>query len=261
MLADVFEQDLATIHPGQTATIRVEAYPDKVFPGEVTFIYPTVNPETRTASVRIELPNPQELLKPAMYGKVEFVSIQHKDSVLAIPESAVLDAGTRQSVLVDLGEGHFEPRLVKLGKRANDYVEVLDGLKAGEMVVVKANFLIDAESNLRAALDNFGHTNGLMPGEPGEKQETLPAQAGKTTHRGEGSIEAIDVANTTVTLAHGPITSLSWPAMVMDFKVPNSALLRTLKPGQEIVFEITEASPGEYIIVRIQSAADHGKKH
>jgi membrane fusion protein, copper/silver efflux system len=279
MLADVFEQDLVMIHAGQTATIRIEAYPDEIFTGEVTFIYPTVNPETRTASVRIELPNPQELLKPAMYGKVEFVSIQREDRVLAVPESAVLDAGTTQSVLMDLGEGRFEPRLVKLGKHANDYVEVLDGLKAGEMVVVKANFLIDAESNLKAALSGFGRSSqDLMPGEARERSQVAPGSSGTVptvplppspsssmSHRGEGVIEAIGVANTTVTLAHGPIASLSWPAMVMDFKVLNPALLRTLKPGQEIAFEITEASPGEYVIVRIQSqdsaAARQGKKH
>lgn len=279
VLADVFEQDLATIHRSQTATIRVEAYPDKVFPGEVTFIYPTVNPETRTASVRIELPNPQGLLKPAMYGKVEFVSTQGKDRVLAVPESAVLDAGTTQSVLMDLGEGRFEPRLVKLGKHANDYVEVLDGLKAGEMVVVKANFLIDAESNFKAALSGFGRSSqDLVSGEAGERGRIAsgssgtvptvplpPSPSSSMSHRGEGVIEAIGVANTTVTLAHGPIASLSWPAMVMDFKVLNPALLRTLKPGQKVAFEITEASPGEYIIVRIQpqagAAADHGKKH
>ena len=254
MLADVFEQDLAMIRPGQAANIRVEAYPDKVFNGEVTFIYPTVNPQTRTAKVRIELPNPQGLLKPAIYGRVELASPKSKDKVLAVPVSAVLNTGTRQSALVDLGEGRFEPRTVKLGIHGDDYVEVLDGLKAGEMVVVKANFLIDAESNLRAALDSFGHMNGLTPSEPGERQKALPGQAGKTTHRGEGSIEAIDAVNTTVTLAHGPIASLGWPAMVMDFKVQDPALLRTLKPGQEIAFEMTEASPGEYLIVRIQTS-------
>jgi Cu(I)/Ag(I) efflux system membrane fusion protein len=267
MLADVFEQELAMIHTGQTATIRIEAYPDEIFTGEVTFIYPTVNPETRTAKVRIELPNPQELLKPAMYGKVEFVSIQRKDRVLAVPESAVLDAGTRQSVLVDLGEGRFETRLVRLGKHANGYVEVLDGLKAGEMAVVKANFLIDAESNLKAALNGFDRSSqDLVPGEARERRQIVPGSSGTVptvplppspfspmSHSGEGVIEAIDVANTTVTLAHGPIASLSWPAMVMDFKVRDPALLRTVKPGQEIVFEITEASLGEYVIVRIQT--------
>jgi Cu(I)/Ag(I) efflux system membrane fusion protein len=253
MLADVFEQDLVLVREGQLATIRIEAYPETEFNGKVTFIYPTVNPETRTAKVRIELPNPQGLLKPAMYGRVELASPKSKDKILTVPISAVLNTGTQQSVLVDLGEGRFEPRMVKLGAHGDDYAEVLEGLAAGEMVVVKANFLIDAESNLRAALDSFG-----QQGELEEKQKIPPGQAGKTAHRGEGAIEAIDVANTTVTLAHGPIASLGWPAMVMDFKVQDPALLRALKPGQEVAFEMTEASAGEYVIVRIQPGTAPG---
>ena len=91
MLADVFEQDLGLIHPGQLATVRIDAYPDKVFNGEVAFIYPAVTPETRTAIVRIVLANPDGLLKPAMYAHVEFASIHSKDKVLTVPDSAVLD--------------------------------------------------------------------------------------------------------------------------------------------------------------------------
>jgi Cu(I)/Ag(I) efflux system membrane fusion protein len=145
VLADVFEQDLAMVRLGQPAAVRIDAYPDKVFEGKVTFIYPTVTPETRTAKVRVELPNVQGLLKPAMYARVEFASSHGKAKVLAVPDSAVLDSGTRQVVLVELGAGRFEPRVVKLGTRGDGYVEVLDGVKAGEAVVVSANFLIDAE--------------------------------------------------------------------------------------------------------------------
>ncbi|SFN72450.1 efflux RND transporter periplasmic adaptor subunit [Nitrosospira briensis] len=161
MVADVFEQDLALVRRGQAATIKIDSYPDTVFNGNVTFIYPTLNPETRTARVRIELPNMQALLKPAMYGRVELASSSSKDKVLAVPDSAVLDTGTRQLVLVDLGEGRFEPRLVKIGARADEYAEVTDGLKAGERVVVKANFLIDAESNLKAALSGSPAANAM----------------------------------------------------------------------------------------------------
>lgn len=158
MLADVFEQDLGMIHPGQLVTIRVDAYPDKVFNGEVAFTYPAVTPETRTAIVRIVLPNPDGVLKPDMYARVEFSSFHSKDKVLTVPDSAVLDTGTRRVVLVDLGAGRFEPRTVKLGMHADGYAEVLGGLRAGEAVVVKANFLIDAESNFKSALNSFGHT-------------------------------------------------------------------------------------------------------
>jgi membrane fusion protein, copper/silver efflux system len=158
-LADVFEQDLGLVRLGQSVKIRFDAYPDKAFIGKVTFIYPTVAPETRTAKVRIELPNPAGLLKPAMFARVEIASGTGRGKVLAVPDSAVLDTGTRQMVLVQRGEGAFEPRPVKLGTRTDGYIEVLDGIKAGESVVVSANFLIDAESNLKAALSSFGQVD------------------------------------------------------------------------------------------------------
>src|SRR5580704_13624655 len=163
LMADVFEQDLAQIRPGQSATITVQAYPGRVFEGRVAFVYPTLNAQTRTAKVRIEVPNPDLLLKTDMYATVEIAAPVETATVLAVPDSAVLDTGTRQTVLVDRGEGRFEPRAVKLGARADGYVAVLDGLRAGEKVVTGANFLIDAESNLRAALQAFTAPEGKSP--------------------------------------------------------------------------------------------------
>lgn len=155
IVARVFEQDLGYVRPGQKAAVSVTAYPGRTFTGRVTFVYPTVEPETRTARVRIELSNEAGLLKPDLYGTVE---IQAGESVagVAIPESAVLDSGTRQVVLIDLGGGAFEPREVELGSRGDGYVEVVKGLDAGQRVVVNGNFLIDAESNLKAALESLG---------------------------------------------------------------------------------------------------------
>ena len=113
LLADVFEQDLAQIRPGQSANITVQAYPGRVFEGRVAFVYPTVNAQTRTARVRIEVPNPDLLLKTEMYATVEIAAPSESATVLAVPDSAVLDTGTKQTVLVDRGEGRFEPRAVK----------------------------------------------------------------------------------------------------------------------------------------------------
>ena len=262
LLAEVFEHDLGQVRIGQAANIRVDAYPEKVFTGKVTFIYPTVTPESRTARVRIELANPQALLKPSMYARAEFTSSRGKGQALTVPDSAVLDTGTRQLVLVQRAEGKFEPRPVKLGARGDGYIEVLEGVKAGENVVVSANFLIDAESNLKAAFSGFGQSaDGAKPDGKGETKMVAPAAGtvptaatAPVTHRGEGTVEAVDPANASVTLAHGPIASLKWPAMSMDFKVKDAALLRTLKPGQKIAFETVAGAPGEYIIVRVQPA-------
>lgn len=256
ILADVFEQDLGLIHPGQLVTIRVDAYPDKVFNGEVAFIYPVVTPETRTAIVRIALSNSAGLLKPAMYARVEFASFHSKDKVLTVPDSAVLDTGTRRVVLVDLGTGRYEPRTVKLGMHADGYAEVLGGLRVGESVVVKANFLIDAESNFKSALNSFGHTTYYpVSGEQEIEPSSAVLSPSQVQYRGEGSIEAIDFTHATVTLAHGPIESLKWPAMTMDFRFLEPTLLQSFKPGQKVIFEIAEESAGEYVIVRIQPAA------
>jgi len=256
VLADVFEQDLSMIHAGQKVTIRVDAYPEKIFTGEVTFIYPKVTPETRTAIVRIVLDNSAGLLRPDMYARVEFASFHTDNKVLTIPDSAVLDTGTRRMVLVDLGEGRYEPRTVKLGMHADGFTEVLGGIQAGEAVVVKANFLIDAESNMKAAMSNFAHgAHGSKTDE--EKQENsgkLSAIFKPMVHRGEGSIQAIDFAHASITLAHGPITSLNWPSMTMDFRVTDPASLRSLEPGQKVSFEITEESAGEYVITHIHPA-------
>ena len=127
-----------------------------------------------------------------MYARVEFSSFHTDNKVLAIPDSAVLDTGIRRLVLVDLGEGRFEPRTVKLGMRADGYVEVLGGLETGETVVVKANFLIDAESNLQAALSSFGHSSHPATTEDKHPTEddTVSEAVSSHRHQGKGSIEA-----------------------------------------------------------------------
>ncbi|TSA10458.1 MAG: efflux RND transporter periplasmic adaptor subunit [Betaproteobacteria bacterium] len=255
LLAEVFERDLAHVGVGQSVQVKVDAYPEKVFAGKLTFIYPTLNNETRTAKARIELANPQALLKPSMHARAEFSSIHALVHSLTVPDSAVLDTGTRQLVLVQRGEGKFEPRTVKLGARGDGYVEVLQGIKAGERVVVSANFLIDAESNLKAAFSGFG--NGAEGATAkGEIKAGAPgAGTSPVTHRGEGTVEAIDLTGAGVTLAHGAIASLKWPPMTMDFKVKDKKLLRALKPGQKIAFDLVGEPGGEYTIVGIQAAA------
>ena len=160
VLADVSEHDLGGIKLGQVVTVRVRGLPGASFTGNVNLIYPQVNRETRTTRVRIELPNPDSVLLPDMYAEVE-IAAGAVEPVLAVPDSAVVDSGTRQVVILDKGEGRFEPRAVKLGARGDGYVEIREGLSEGDRVVVAANFLIDAESNLKAALR--GLTSGDQP--------------------------------------------------------------------------------------------------
>jgi membrane fusion protein, copper/silver efflux system len=153
-LIDVAERDLGAISIAQPAIVKARSFPGREFSGKVEVVYPEINKETRTARIRVELANPDLVLLHDMYVDAE-IDTGSGEPVLSVPESAVLDTGTRQAVLVDKGQGRFEPREVKLGHRGSGYVEVKRGLSEGEPIVVSANFLIDAESNLRAALKGF----------------------------------------------------------------------------------------------------------
>lgn len=155
VIADVAEADLAMIRPGTRTLVTFRAYPTEPVEGKVTLIYPEIKPETRTARVRIEVANPDSRLKADMYADVVFQPGLGGAPVLAVPSSAVIDSGTEQVVLVAKGEGRFEPRRVSLGRRSEGYREVLGGIAEGEEVVTAATFLIDSESNLRAALKTF----------------------------------------------------------------------------------------------------------
>ncbi len=268
VVADVFEQDIALVRIGAKAKVKINAYPDKLFDADITYVYPTLNPATRTVAVRLEMANPHGLLKPAMFAQVE-MTVTGKGNVLAVPTSAVIDSGTRSIVLVQLAEGRFEPREVKLGSRSDNYVEVLNGVAAGEQVVVSANFLIDAESNLKAALGGLGHAHGS--GTPDAKETAQPAaehaehgaKQSKSTvvgHQAQGTLDAIN-ADGTVSITHGPIKTLGWPGMSMDFKLANSSLAQGIKPGTAITFELVERKPGEMVITKLQakpSAAHEG---
>lgn len=155
VIADVAEQDLGMIRIGAPTTMSFRALPGETFQGRVTFVLHELEMATRTGKVRIEVENPEHRIKHEMFADVDIDTGAGDAKHLAVPMSAVIDSGNRQVVIVDRDEGRFEPRPVKLGIRGEAYVEVREGLKAGEKVVVAANFLIDAESNLKAALQGF----------------------------------------------------------------------------------------------------------
>jgi Cu(I)/Ag(I) efflux system membrane fusion protein len=154
VLADVPEYELANVEPGRSATIRIRSLPGQTFQGRVSLIYPRVNKETRTTKVRIEIANPDGVLRPDMYADVEIAAGTGRP-VVAVPDSAVIDSGTRQIVILDKGGGRFEPRQVAIGTQGGGFTEVRSGIAPGDSVVVAANFLIDAESNLKAALSGM----------------------------------------------------------------------------------------------------------
>lgn len=159
ILADIYEYELSFVKKGQNAAVTLSYDPGTVLTGQVGFIYPTLDPKTRTAKVRFELDNAGEKLKPDMYANVELrVNLGTR---LVIPQEAIIESGQKQVVFLHLGGGKLEPRLVKTGVRTGEWSEVLEGLKEGDHIVTSANFLIDSESRLKAAVDSMGGMPGM----------------------------------------------------------------------------------------------------
>jgi RND family efflux transporter MFP subunit len=181
IMADLFEYEAPNIHVGETARVSLQAHPGGTFSARVDYIQPQVDPTTRTLKIRLDMDNPGLMFKPDMYANVEFrVNLPVQ---LTVPADAVLDAGERKTVFVDRGNGFFEPRQVTTGERSGDRIQVLSGLRGGERVVTSGNFLVDSESQLKAAAAGMGGMAG-MPGMTNEPMKAPKGQAGQTPEKG-----------------------------------------------------------------------------
>ena len=171
---EVFERDLALVKVGQAVAAEFEALPGQTRLGRIAYIYPTLNADTRTGRVRVELPNPGLVLKPGMYGTIRVRGVGQATTVL-VPRSAVLRTGERDVVFVRMADGMLSPREVTVGAASSDQVQVLRGLNEGETVVASATFLVDAESNLGSAMGGMGNMPGMDMGDmPGMKPAASP---------------------------------------------------------------------------------------
>lgn len=174
---EVFERDLASVRLGAPVAVELESFPGEARRGAVTYVYPTVDPATRTTRVRVELANPGLRLRPGMYATIR-VPGARRAGVVTIPRSAVLATGKRVVVFVRMDDGMLAPREVVTGLASDDQVEVVSGLRAGEVVVASATFLVDAESNLGAAMAAMGMGAGGAPAAAGGDSAVPPAAAG-----------------------------------------------------------------------------------
>ncbi|MBP1772323.1 MAG: putative Co/Zn/Cd efflux system rane fusion protein [Holophagaceae bacterium] len=176
VLADIYEAELGRAKVGMPAELTVQAAPGRTFKGRIAFVDPVMDPKTRTAKARLEFPNPSGDLKPEMFGDVVLKGQSRKG--LVIPLDAVLDAGTTKVAFVALGDGRFEPREVTTGTTLGEKVEIRSGLQAGEAVVTRANFLVDSESRLKAALAHLTQQGAQKGAAPASPATPAPAAAG-----------------------------------------------------------------------------------
>ena len=244
VLAQVPETRVAWIAPGARTQARLQAVPGHVFEGRVDYLYPEVDTATRTLRVRSVLRNPGLKLRPGMVAEVTIAGGARRQ-VLQVPSEAVIYTGARNVVIVAQDEGRFRAVEVRTGMDAQGRTEILAGLEAGQDVVVSGQFLIDSEASLTSALARLdGHQAGAQPD---RAQDTA-----STVHQGEGVVERIDTQSGEVTLAHGPVPALNWPAMTMGFAVEDKTALSRLKPGQTVRFEFKQGNAGGYVILRME---------
>lgn len=182
LYANIYEYELSLVKVGQRARVTINAYPGKTFNATVSYIYPYMDMDSRTAKVRLEMPNPGFRFKPGMYANVELESLISPNAIV-VPEDAVLDTGERQAVILDLGSGRFKVIDVKVGLKGEGYYQILSGLAPGWKVVTSANFLIDSESSFRATAQT------MLGMEHGKKDENVgaglkPAPTPPSEHKG-----------------------------------------------------------------------------
>jgi Cu(I)/Ag(I) efflux system membrane fusion protein len=233
VVADVPEASLGDVHVGQPAEISFPAYAGEVRRGVVDYIYPSFNAQTRTARLRITLPNPGLRLKQGMFANL---TLQATGGIaIVVPSEAVIDTGRRQ-VVITKRNGTFTPQEVRIGRDSGEWTEIISGLQPSEQVVVSGQFLIDSEASLQGVLSRL---------------QNSPAAAPKVANS-RGIIAAVDGANGTVTISHEAIPAMNWPAMTMTFKLAQPSMARGLRKGLRVQFSVqTEAQGGTFIVQRI----------
>lgn len=228
LIADVFERDIARITPDMTAEARIEHLPGRVFAGQIDYIFPELDPETRTLQVRLRFDNADGLLRPNMFANVALVPAERREA-LTVPSEAVIRTGRAERVILRTDEGTFRPRLVTTGLRggfgAGVRTEIMQGLLPGDEVVASAQFLIDSESALNAGMMRFAPT------------ESAPVA-------GRGVLVAIEPETRRARIRHDPIEALDWPTMETVFTLRSDVALDGLRPGDALRFEIVRGADG-----------------
>jgi len=221
--AEVPESQAALLRPGAKVKARSPAAPGEVFDGKVQALLPEVSASTRTLKARMELANPKWRLVPGMFVQMQFMDMRDEKALL-VPTEAVIQTGRRTVVLLAEENGRFRPVDVEIGIESGGRTEIKRGLQAGQRVVVSSQFLIDSEASLRGV---EARLNAAPSGEA--------AAAKAPQHVGEGTVEAI--AGDAMTLSHGPIPSLKWGPMTMDFQLPAGGAPRNVQIGDKVTFE------------------------
>jgi Cu(I)/Ag(I) efflux system membrane fusion protein len=242
--ASLPEVQAGAVSTGQLVQARLSSFPGEALSGKVTAILPEANAQTRTLRVRIEVPNRQGRLRAGMFAQVRFATEQQE--ALMVPAEAVIRTGQRSLVYLVEKAGQFRPVEVQLGRELGDQVEVLKGLVAGQEVVSSGQFLIDSEASMQGVMQRATPTAPNSAAQAASVPSSLSAASASAAslmvHRGVGKIAQI--APDEVTIDHGPVATMKWPAMQMSFKIPRPQLAAGLKTGDAVSFGFVQTDDG-----------------
>ncbi|HXG99720.1 MAG TPA: efflux RND transporter periplasmic adaptor subunit [Sphingomicrobium sp.] len=233
LVAEVPEAALGRIRVGQQVEISFSAYPGEIQRGRIDYVFPTLDAEARTARVRVSLPNPGGRLKIGMFANIKIAGTP--TGALIVPTEAVISTGTRDVVIVQRNGG-FIPVEVELGREVGDKTEVRRGLNLNDVVVVSGQFLIDSEASLAGVVERLGR----KPNATQQRSNRL---------EGRGVIKSINQKMPGVTISHGPLPAMGWPAMTMEFPVTGRPMLRGRKAGERVRFSFQKPNQGETPII------------
>jgi len=247
LLAEVFERQSQWVKEGQTAEVRLSYIPGKTWQGKVEYIYPSLDAKTRTLKVRLRFENPGELLKPNMYANVKIYG-GAKENTIVIPLEGLIRTGRAERVIIALGEGRFEAREVRAGIESGNYVEILDGVNAGDKIVTSGQFLIDSEASMRASITRMTEPASDDMSAMQNAEESKNDTAKKVS--GSGVVKMVMSKERKLNLQHKPIEDLGWPAMTMDFSVAEGVDIGGLSADDTIMFELEERDD-RYLITSV----------
>ncbi len=235
MLAEIFEAQADWVAEGQSAEARLDYMPGEVFSGQVDYVYPVLDPDTRTLRVRLRFENPGERLKPNMYSDVTIFGKSHQDA-LTMPRDALIRAEGNDRVIVALGAGLYRAQEVMTGIESGEWVQIIAGLTVGDRVVTSAQFMIDSEASLAGSLRRL------------EPVVDAGQDSGPTAIFGSGRVKEVDADAGSLIIRHGPIDALGWPGMTMQFEVTPEVELSRVKVGQSVHFSIRPDENGIYLV-------------
>jgi len=248
VMVEVYEDQANLVKAGQKAVMRLAFIPGKIWEGEVDYVYPTIDPESRTVRVRLKFANPRGELKPNMYSEVTIYGEARKD-VLTIPREALIRTGKSERAILALGNGRFRPAQVVSGMEAGDQIEIVVGLLEGERIVSSGQFLLDSEASVDASLLR------MIGASKGTEEDPAP----DIDVKGVGVVNEVKAADGKLNITHDPIPAIGWPTMTMDFRFGEGVELGALKTGDPIAFTLKrDKELGDFVIWSVSKTNDAG---